>query len=230
MKHALNNSMTRAEYIFGICYLAAQQYAIPLLLGLVGLLAGLRPDALWLNTAFFVTNFLVICIAFHRYLGKNLRQFGKNFLSVIGTCIAGFLLYWSASFLLNLVIYLYLPDFANANNDNIQSLASQQYWVMFICSVFLVPIAEETLYRGMIFGFLDRYSRPLAYAVSVVAFCAIHVVGYAGSTQPLYLMVAMLQYIPAGLCLSWAYARTDTIFAPVMIHTAVNLMGMLAMR
>lgn len=230
MKHTLQNTMTKAEYIFGICYLAAQQFAIPFLLLVVATLLGMEMSSLWINIAFFAVNFVVILFAFWRYLGKNLRHLGRNFLSVLGVCVAGFLLYWSANFLMSLLIYLNFPDYANANDVHIQSMASEQYWVIFASSVLLVPLTEETLYRGVIFGFLDRYSRPLAYIFSVSVFAAIHVVGYIGTTEPIYLPVGMLQYVPAGLCLSWAYARTDTIFAPVMIHTAVNLMGMLAMR
>ena len=34
--------------------------------------------------------------------------------------------------------------------------------------------------------------------------------------------MAFLQYLPAGLCLAWAYTKADTIFAPILIHAAVN--------
>jgi membrane protease YdiL (CAAX protease family) len=31
-----------------------------------------------------------------------------------------------------------------------------------------------------------------------------------------------LQYLPAGLCLAWAYIRGGTIFASIVIHAAIN--------
>ena len=46
--------------------------------------------------------------------------------------------------------------------------------------------------------------------------------GYIGLYSPLELMMAVLQYLPAGLCLAWSYIRGDTIFAPIVIHAAVN--------
>ena len=44
------------------------------------------------------------------------------------------------------------------------------------------------------------------------------------------LLLCFVQYLPAGLCLGWAYARADSIFAPTLMHMIINLIGMLAMR
>ena len=152
MKHTLHNTMTKAEYIFGVCYLAAQQFLIPYLLVLGAAWLGLPLSDLWLNFIFFALNFVVVCLAFSRYLGKNLRALGKQIPAVLGTCIVGFLLYWTANLLVSLFIAIYFPGFANANDANIQNMASEQYPIMFIGSVLLVPMVEETLYRGVIFG------------------------------------------------------------------------------
>jgi membrane protease YdiL (CAAX protease family) len=99
---------------------------------------------------------------------------------------------------------------------------------MVIGTVVLVPIVEETLYRGLIFGLLPK--RILRYAVSVGAFCAIHVMGYIGYYEPLHLLLCFMQYIPAGLVLAYAYERSGSIFAPILIHMAINGIAMLFMR
>ena len=230
MKHKLQNQMNKAESIFGLCYLATQQFAVPFLLTLVMALLGFSTTELWLNFIFFAFNFLVVTVAFHRFLLADLRIFSKNPLSVLGLCVLGFVVYWAANIFAGLLLSLYFPNFANPNDANIQAMAGDRFWVMFTGSVILVPLVEETLYRGVIFGVADRLNRPLAYILSTLVFALIHVVGYIGAVSPLYLLVSMLQYVPAGLCLSWAYARTNTIFAPILIHTAVNFLGMLAMR
>ena len=46
----------------------------------------------------------------------------------------------------------------------------------------------------------------------------------------LELFLSFLQYVPAGLCLAWSYEKADSIWAPILIHIAVNQMGNLAMR
>ena len=44
------------------------------------------------------------------------------------------------------------------------------------------------------------------------------------------MLMALLQYLPAGLCLAWSYAKSDTIFAPILIHALVNAWGIYEMR
>ena len=66
--------------------------------------------------------------------------------------------------------------------------------------------------------------------ISAAVFAAVHVVGYLGSAQELTLVLAFIQYLPAGLVLGWAYEKSGTIFAPMMIHTVINAMGIWAMR
>ena len=96
--------------------------------------------------------------------------------------------------------------------------------------MFLVPTVEECLYRGLIFGTLRSRNRLAAYALSAALFSLVHVVGYIGVYPLPLLALCLLQYVPAGLCLAQAYEAADNIFAPILIHTTVNAIGMIAMR
>ena len=58
----------------------------------------------------------------------------------------------------------------------------------------------------------------------------IHILGYIGQYAPLELFMAFLQYLPAGMCLAWSYIRGDTLFAPILIHAAVNYIAITGMR
>jgi len=60
--------------------------------------------------------------------------------------------------------------------------------------------------------------------VSMLVFAIIHIIGYIGQYSALELLMALLQYLPAGLCLAWSYTKADTIFAPILIHAAVNFL------
>lgn len=222
--------MTNNQRLFGWIYMAVQQFLIPYLLLAIFLRLKLPVSNVWQNFLFFLINFLVVVTAFARFLAGDLRILGKRFWPAVCTCVTGFVLYWAANMLLSICIAIYFPDFSNTNDANIQSMADKHFPLMFIGTVLLVPTVEETLYRGVIYGSLERHSRVLACVVSTVLFAAIHLVGYIGNTPPLYLLIGFLQYIPAGLCLAWAYAQSGTIFVPILIHTAVNLIGMLAMR
>ena len=102
--------------------------------------------------------------------------------------------------------------------------------MMALCVVVLVPVVEETLYRGLLFGRLYSKNHFLGYAVGTLVFALVHVLGYVGQYDALRLGLCLLQYIPAGLALSWAYVESDSIWAPVLMHMTINLIGMLAMR
>ena len=86
------------------------------------------------------------------------------------------------------------------------------------------------MYRGLIFRNLYGKSRWAAYIVSILAFAVIHIIGYIGRYSALELLMAFLQYLPAGLCLAWAYTKADTIFAPILIHAAINFLSIHALR
>ena len=100
---------------------------------------------------------------------------------------------------------------------------------MVIGTVLLVPVAEEVLFRGVVFHSLYRVNRGLGYILSAAIFCAVHVIGYIGSTDFLTLALCYIQYLPASLCLAWAYTEADNIFAPILIHIVVNTMVILAL-
>ena len=116
------------------------------------------------------------------------------------------------------------------NDESIGQLMEENTGLIQFGAVLLVPITEELLYRGLVFGsFYKR--KPLAgYLISMTAFAALHVVGYVTMYEPLHLMLCFLQYLPAGFCLAWAYARADSIWAPILIHIAINQIGTAAMR
>ena len=104
------------------------------------------------------------------------------------------------------------------------------FWVMAIGTVFLVPVAEEALHRGLIFGSLYQKSHMAGYLLSAAIFSAVHIFGYTGVYTPLHLVLAFLQYIPAGLTLCWAYRLSGSIYAPILIHATINAISLISLR
>ena len=105
-----------------------------------------------------------------------MRQNAKQLFAAPFRCLryagAGLLLYWLGSFLINLIIIGVYPDFSNVNDESIAALTSENYELMAIGTVLLVPIVEETLYRGVVFSKLHGRSPVLAYIVSTLVFDA----------------------------------------------------------
>jgi membrane protease YdiL (CAAX protease family) len=128
------------------------------------------------------------------------------------------------------VMGMLFPWFSNVNDAAVSSLLRLDYIPMLIGTILLVPIAEEVLYRGVVFGSLYVKNHTLGYVLGTAIFCAVHIIGYIGVYEPLTLALCFIQYIPAGLCLAWAYTESENIFAPILVHMAVNAMGVYALR
>lgn len=230
MKKKLSVPMTAREVSLGTFYLLFQLLLLPgLLLALWDrFFPGGSDDSL--NFTFYMLNFLAVVGIFHTFLKKSLIAAGKGIRRLLGAVVGGFLVYYAGSLLLSRLILLLRPGFANVNDDAIAAMAGSGLWKLGVGTILLVPPVEECFYRGLIFRGLHKKSRAWAYLLSTLAFCAIHVAGYVGTVDGLTLALCFVQYIPAGLCLAWAYETADTIFAPILIHAAINAVGIWGLR
>lgn len=222
--------ISRRESLWGWVYLLLQLFALPSLLVLINFLAGNPLSDASINFIFFALNFICVTVIFRRFLLDSLALSAKQPIQCIRAAIKGFFLYYVLSICVNIFIVIINPDFSNVNDDSIAQMTQGNFALMAIGTVLLVPPVEETLYRGLIFhGLYDR-SKILAYILSVTLFATIHVVGYIGLYDWSTLLMCFLQYIPAGICLAWAYNAADSILAPILIHMIINLIGILSTR
>ena len=222
--------MHRVESTLGLIYIVLQVFVLPVALVVINAFLPRPLTASALNFAVFGINFICVTVIFHRFLIESIKIFTQKIRKTLGICLKGFGLYWIGSIIVNILVVYLEPEFSNVNDENIAILTGENYLLMAVGTVILVPVVEETLYRGVVFGQLYQKNPLIAYIVSVVVFASLHVFGYIGLYDPLRLLLCFLQYIPAGIVLAWTYVKADTIFAPVLIHMTVNLIGMLAMR
>lgn len=216
------------ETRWGFIYLAFQILLLP------GILAGINLD-LHLNTAelnfvFFFINFLAILIIFHDFLGRSAEAALRHPAYFCQAVVLGTVAYFACARAVEWITGALMPGFSNANDASIAAMTGSRRFLMMISTVVLVPPVEECLYRGLIFRKLYGRSRIWAYVLSMLSFAMIHILGYFGTYSPLEVCMAVLQYLPAGLCLAWAYAKADTIFAPIVIHAIVNAVGIYRLR
>lgn len=226
----LSISMTRRETYLGWAYLFIHLFVLPFLLNTGNQLLAVPLSETDLNLVYFATNFVLVLVIFHRFLGRSLTLAIRNPWRCLRFAALGFFLYYIAMMAVSWGILYLKPDFVNVNDAAVMDLTREQYTLMSIATVFLVPITEETLYRGVLFRGFHAKSRILAYAVSALVFSGIHVTGYIGQQDTLTLVLCFVQYLPASLALAWSYEKTDTIITPILIHITVNQIGILAMR
>ena len=223
-------SLSRREVYGGFAYLAFQILLLPVLL-VEGNEMLTRPlSEARLNFAFFAINYLSIFLIFRRMISISADRIWMHHGRFWKYALLGLLGYAVCTKGYTTLVSLFYPGFVNANDESIFLMAGQDFSLMILGTVLLVPMVEECLYRGLIFGRIYPRSRVTAYIVSMAAFSLIHVLGYAGYVPALDLLLSFVQYLPAGFFLAWAYASTGTVFAPVLIHALVNAYGIFGMR
>lgn len=228
--HNIGTYLSSQETVSGFAYLAFQLLLLPSGLAFINRNLQNPLSLAEVNFLFYLINFMAMLLIFHGFLGRSGSHALHHFIDLCQAVILGFVAYYACNYAVTWLVQLFYPSFSNYNDEAIAAMSQGNYFLMFIGTVILVPPVEECLYRGLIFRNLYATSKWAAYVVSILAFAIIHIIGYIGSYSALELLLAVLQYLPAGLCLAWSYTKADTIFAPILIHAAINFIGIYALR
>ena len=87
------------------------------------------------------------------------------------------------------------------------------FWTQYMATrIVLIPIMEELLFRGILFGsFCRAFSYKIAIVLSAVLFMLVHS------------MVSWLSVFVIGVLLAWLYWQTDNLAVTMVIHGTINL-------
>ena len=218
------------EQIIGWIYFAFQLVGLGVVAVLINMLLGNPLSQTDLNVALFVINFIAIVLIFHKYLLANLKCFFSRFGKNMALTALGFGIYVSLNQATSVIIAIIDPSYANANDSTINQMLDENFWMMAMATVLLVPLTEEVLYRGLLFGSLYQRNKILGIILSMALFSMIHVLPYIGTHDPLHLFLSFFIYLPAGFAFAWVYVSTDSIFASTFLHMLINGISILIMR
>jgi len=99
-----------------------------------------------------------------------------------------------------------------------KSIWAQGYFVLF--AVVIAPVAEEFIFRGMLYPFIKQLGSPRAALFGVSAiFAGVHL--DAGTFVPLFAL---------ALLLTWLYEKTDCLLAPIAAHSLFNAANLVALH
>ena len=83
---------------------------------------------------------------------------------------------------------------------------------LLVTTSIIGPIAEELVFRSVLYGWLRRHMLPMGSAIiSAACFSIVHGVS-----------VRSLSFFLTGLVLAWAYERSGSIFPAIIIHGTFN--------
>jgi len=144
-----------------------------------------------------------------------------------------------STLLTNDLIYYFLPRyfqytdfgplFYRAAWETMVPLVREHPLPAFLCLAVLLPVIEELLYRGLLFGTLYRRSPLAGFLVTLALYTSLRLLP-VWDLETAYLCVCAIQYIPLTLYLSWVYVRSDTIAAPMAAHMLINAVNLYILR
>jgi membrane protease YdiL (CAAX protease family) len=99
-----------------------------------------------------------------------------------------------------------------------------------------VPIVEELVWRGVVFTLLlfgmqkyypEQTSKHLAIWIGGVVFGLLHANNLFYGLPPAFVAIQVLNAVVWGVVYSYARAKTESIYPPVLLHAAMNLVVVL---
>lgn len=234
--HYSTTSLNRYQWLAGLLFFPFYLYLIPL--GLSLLLPRLGVDlhtaagALRYEVACFAVEFVVCILIFSGFLKNSFRIFKRDFMGTVQIVILGIVFCYALNFCVSLVTEFFRLAPVNDNQITMETLLTQNPWLIAICCCVLAPITEECMLRGLVFGGLHKKNRILAYIVSVLLFALLHVWQTAAYHSFANTLLVMLQYLPVSVALAWTYERSGTIWASITTHALLNAVscGILVLR
>lgn len=226
----LSISTTRRQTLLGWTYWLISLFVLPSAFETINNQLATPLSESVLNLIFFSVNFLAVVCIFHGFLWESLKAAAEKMWKCLGIAALGIAVHYAALWLITQCNMAIKPGFSNVNDNSILNMLDERTPLLAFATVFFVPVAEETLYRGLLFQTMQRQNRLMAYIMSVALFSSIHVMGYVGVYDPLTLTLCFVQYLPVGVILALAYEQTDTVITPILIHTFINLIGLFITR
>lgn len=98
--------------------------------------------------------------------------------------------------------------------------SSVELFLQGLSVILLAPIAEEVIFRGIIYNTAKQINtRTAAIIISGILFAAVH--GQWTLVPPLFIL---------SLALVWVFEKSGTILAPIVLHAAFNAVNFILMR
>jgi len=186
--------------------------------------------ALQYNEVYYALSFAVVLIAGWKYLRAEFDTLMDNGFGTIIVLIRAMLINFALSMVSAQVILILtggdLSFLTTPNDAVVMEMAYEDAYKMMALTVFLAPVIEEVLFRGVIFGTLRKKDKLGAYIVSIVLFSLAHVWQFAVVSMDMTVLLYVLSYIPASFVLAWCYDKTGSIWTGILFHMGNNLFGM----
>ncbi len=226
--------MSVRERIGGLIYIPMHCWVVPLLVVLVDELSDkINLNEAVMNLIIYAIGFLFCLLFMWKFLKSSFDDIFESNTRFFGLIIRSFGLYYALAVVTSWIVVAIVGDYElaiNPNSADINALAGENFNVMAAMTVIFAPIVEECMFRGALFGTIRKKSRFLAYFVTIVFFAFYHLYAYFITDYTWQLWVYLLQYVPATFVFCRLYEKSGTIWAPIALHSVINLIALSAVK
>ncbi len=113
----------------------------------------------------------------------------------------------------NLILLSRITEYSKSYQETAQTMYEPSVWVQLLCLGILIPIAEEYVYRGLMYQRMKSYLSPrTAMILSAILFG----INHGNTVQNIY-------GIFCGILLAWVMDKYHSLWAPILAHIVINV-------
>ena len=221
------NRMTPLQIALGWLWFPLYVIVAPLLLNIYGAVNAPNVTIVQINLAYVGIGMAFVLIVMFSFLRRSFDAFADRPGLCLWAMMIGFVVNWGLSLAVSLLLLLFGDVPENPNDAFILDMAGSDFGPVAAMTVFLAPIVEEVLFRGVVFGSVAPRSRGWAYVLSAALFSLNHVWQYAAANADPLLLLYAVRYVPVSLVLAWCYDRSGSIWTPIFFHMGFNALSFL---
>lgn len=145
-----------AGTVFFVIYLVVLPFATAPLFRLAERLLDASISPSLQNAIYYYTLFAVTLIIFHSFLGRTTRNFADNLGNACKSILVGLIALYGLNELVYRLTRMLVNNHTNLNDTTISAQIHDAPRVTLLIVIFLAPFVEEVLFRGLVFGNLQK--------------------------------------------------------------------------
>lgn len=170
------------------------------------------------NVIYYSLLFAICLFLFWRFLKEDFQ----SLMDWLPENTAGILLGLAGAGVMNMLLRL-LPF---PVSDPIPAQYAEEFGAApiptLVLLLLLIPLVEETLFRGLLFGQFRGYSRPLAYVITSIFYALAAVWRYALERGDARYLLLSVVYLPLSIACTWCYDNGGSVWATAFLHAGLN--------
>lgn len=222
-KQQIKHQEARKGWVLFALYLVL----FPTVMGVIQYSVGGEFPVAEANVIYYLLSAAMVFLVFWNYLKSSFLHLMDHLPETLNAFAVGLLVAVVFTVLFSLLPY----PVENPNIENYVDQFALSPSATATILILLMPLVEEVLFRGLLFGSLLPLGKPLAWVVSVLAYCIYCVWQFVftyGNIDLRYLTL-MLQYLPASLAFHGCFDRSGNIWGCVALHMAVNALALIVL-